>query len=182
MPLRVSSGVIRLRLPHSLPLVTHPVSRLFKWLPECDFAVLDHGFAPHGRDYRIIVEHSGHNAPGRHQLLFTHVVDLAISTTVRDDVWKESWSDVFTDYAAWEQADEPEGYIWGVNWSLAYPGLKASEASETAAAWSKRLGRPMYEAVLVTNQFRLTLLFHDIRTERVDDRTDLISRVIIPLR
>jgi hypothetical protein len=39
----------------------------------------------------------------------------------------------------------------------------------------------MYEAELGTNQFRLALVFHDLRVEKIDDRTDLISQVIIPL-
>ena len=160
----------------------HPIARLFEWLPECDFAVLEHGLAQHGRDYRLLLEHSGRVQPGRHWLTFTHVPEFALITEVRDDAWASSWSGPFTDYAAWEAAGEPEGYVWGVNWSLAYPGLRAIEPSAKAANWSSRLHHPMYEVELATNQFRLSLVFHDVRTERVDDRTDLISRVVIPLK
>jgi len=159
----------------------HPLTRLFEWLPECDFAVLEHGLAPFGRDYHVMVEHSGARKPGRHRIVFTHVPEFSVVTEVRDDVWSESWSDLYTDYAVWEQSGAPAGYVWGVNWSLAYPGLRMIEPSPTAADWSQRLKHPMYEAELATNQFRLRLVFHDIRTEHVDDRTDLISRVIIPL-
>ena len=158
----------------------HPIAQLLEWLPECDFAVLDHGLAPHGRDYQLTIEHSGTKAPGRHKLVFTHVPEFSVVTEVRDDVWPESWSDVFTDYGAWERAGEPEGYVWGVNWSLAYPGLRAIVPSAKADMWGHRFGRPMYEAELATNQFTLRLVFHDIRTERLDDHTDLISRVMIP--
>jgi hypothetical protein len=160
----------------------HPVARLLEWLPECDFAVLEHGFAPHGRDYQLLIEHSGYHQPGRHRITFTHVVELSFATEVRDDVWPTSWSDVFLDYSTWEQAGSPEGYVWGVNWSLAYPGIKAIEPSEKAASWSHRLKHTMSEAEVTTNQFRLSLIFSEIRAQRVDDRTDLISAVIIPLK
>lgn len=159
----------------------HPVTRLLEWLPDCDFAVLEHGLTAHGRDYHILIEHSGYNHPGRHRLIFTHVVELSFTTEVRDDVWPGSWSDVFIDYATWEQAGEPEGYVWGVNWSLAYPGLKPIEPSGKAATWTQRVQHPMHEASLTTNQFHLGIVFHELRAERIDDRTDLISKVIIPL-
>jgi hypothetical protein len=160
----------------------HPVSRLLEWLPDCDFAVLEHGLADHGRDYYLLIEHSGYNHPGRHRIIFTHTVELSLTSQVRDDVWPRSWSDVFIDYAAWEQAGQPDGYVWGVNWSLAYPGIKPVEPSSRAANWSQRIQHAMHEMVLTTNQFQLNLIFHDVRTEKIDDRTDLISQTIIPLK
>lgn len=92
-----------------------------------------------------------------------------------------SWADVYTDYAAWQKAGEPDGYVWGVNWSLAYPGLVAHKSSERAITWTRRVGHPMFEASLTTNQFALSVIFHSLRTTRIDDQTALISRVIIPL-
>lgn len=38
-----------------------------------------------------------------------------------DEVWPRSWSDEFSDYQRWVSAKEPDGYVWGTNWSLAYP-------------------------------------------------------------
>ena len=160
----------------------HPVTQLLDWLPDCDFAVLTHGWAPHGRDYYVEIEHSGYNEPGRHRLIFTHVVELWLRTAVRDDVWPHSWSDEFTDYQAWEQAGEPGGYVWGTNWSLAYPGLEAVEPSPKAVRWAERVQHPMHEATLETDRFNLGLIFHDLRTEKIDGQTDLISKVIIPLK
>ena len=160
----------------------HPVSRVLEWLPESDFAVLEHGFAAHGRDYHFEIEHSGNKKPGRHRLIFTHVVELTFLTQVRDDVWPDSWTDVFTDYAAWERAGNPGGYVWGTNWSLAYPGIKAVVPSMKAATWTDRVKHAMHEVALTTDRFRIELVFHDLLTERIDDRTDLISQVIIPLQ
>jgi hypothetical protein len=160
----------------------HPLTEVLKWLPECDFAVLDHGFAPYGRDYNLIIEHSGIHQPGRHRLLFTHVVELSVRSEVRDSVWSHSWEDVFTDYAAWEAAGAPDGYVWGCNWSLAYPGIEAVVPSSKAAMWTDRVQHPMHEITLTTDRFRIELVFHSLLTEKIDDRVDLISRVIIPLK
>lgn len=60
--------------------------------------------------------------PGAHELTFTHCVRLEYETRVRDDVWSRSWSDEFVDYQAWLDAGEPDGYVWGTDWSSAYPG------------------------------------------------------------
>ena len=56
------------------------------WLPQFDFAVLHHGFAPHGRDYVLILQ-----AAGTYELILTHVVECHCQTAVRDDVWPVSW-------------------------------------------------------------------------------------------
>ncbi len=174
-------AISRSLLPRGLRLM-HPVKQFLEWFPENDFAVLDHGFARHGRDYYVVAETLFGPDPGRYLLLFTHVVTAAIVTRVRDDVWTDSWDDVFTDYAAWERAGEPDGYVWGSNWTLAYPGLWAVEPSPRALEWTSRLGRPMYEAVLETDRFELTLVFHSLRTKKIDDRTDLVSQVVFPLK
>jgi len=41
--------------------------------------------------------------------------------------------DRLTDYVEWEAAGKPDGYVWGRNWSLAYPGLEAPDDDPTAA-------------------------------------------------
>jgi hypothetical protein len=48
---------------------------------------------------------------------------------------------------------EPDGYVWGTNWSVAYPGLRAVPDSAQAAEWSRRLGKQMFEATLATDRF-----------------------------
>jgi hypothetical protein len=54
---------------------------------------------------------------------FTHCPDVVAASTVGPDVWRRSWDDVFTDYEAWELAGAPDGYVWGVWWADAYPGM-----------------------------------------------------------
>src|SRR5688500_5261006 len=97
----------------------HPLKQILEeWLPEIDFCVLSHGLAAHGRDYVLALQ-----SAGTYELTLTHVVEMHYETRVRDDVWPRSWDDSFTDYATWQAAGEPDGYVWGTGWSLAFPGL-----------------------------------------------------------
>ncbi len=59
-----------------------------EWIPERDFAVVNHGFAAHGRDY-ILIQQAG----STYELTLTHVVEFHYETRVSDDVWPVSWDD-----------------------------------------------------------------------------------------
>ena len=160
----------------------HPLDELLQWLPDVDFAVLDHRFAEHGRDYVLLIEDCIGSNKGQHKVVFTHCVRADCETRVADNVWPESWNDEFTDYKKWVSAGEPEGYVWGTNWSNAYPGIRAIRDSAIAAEWSMRLARPMFETTLETDRFFLRLVFHSIRSRKINDRIDTISKVNIPLK
>ena len=102
------------------------------------------------------------------------------STGVPDGVWRESWSDVLTDYTAWEDAGHPDGYVWGVNWMAAYPGAKYVRDSAAAADWSARLGRPMHEVLIETNGHRIRLVFHDLSVHKIG-QGDPMTREVRPI-
>jgi hypothetical protein len=162
-------------------MAAHPVKRLLEWLSGYDFAVLSHGFLPHGRDYVLLIEDCIGRDPGRHELVFTHCVKLDYETRVRDDVWPRSWADDFVDYARWTAAGKPDGYVWGSNWSDAYPGLSMIEDSSLADSWSQRIGHSFFEVTLETDRFFLRIIFHDLRHRKISDDTSTISKTIIPL-
>src|SRR5712664_3502834 len=94
----------------------------------------------------------------------------------------KSWSDEFAHYERWTSAKEPDGYVWGTNWSLAYPGIRAIRDSAQAAEWSRRLGKQMFETTLETDRFFLRLIFHSIRARKIGEMSGTISRIIIPLK
>ncbi len=124
----------------------HPLRKpMREWLPEIDFGVMRQGFAPHGRDYILIIQ-----AAGTYELTLSHVVELHYETRVRDDVWPR----IVGRRAMWEAAGNPGGYVWGTNWSLAYPGLDTPDDDATAPRWSERLGKPMYAMAVETDRFR----------------------------
>ena len=160
----------------------NPLSRLLQDnLPAIDVGVMSHGFAAHGRDYIFIIENSFGPRPGTYRLTFTHVVDFKYGTAISDNVWQRSWSDEFTNYANWETAGEPDGYVFGNNWSLAYPGLNAVENDSAASSWSMRLNRPMYAATIATDRFKIELIFHDVHLEWISDDTAVVSQTIVPM-
>jgi hypothetical protein len=159
----------------------HPINHLLPWLGNLDFAVLEHGFLPHGRDYRIVVETCLHSDPGQYELVLTHCVRLDYETRVRDDVWPGSWTAEFLDYEKWQEAGEPEGYVWGTNWSNAYPGLTLVEESPLAKEWTDRIGREFFEWTLETDRFFMRIVFHDVRYQKLSDDTGTISQIIMPL-
>jgi hypothetical protein len=98
------------------------LDELLKWLPDVDFAVLGHRFASHVGDYILFIEALNQ---GQHEIAFSHCVRADCETGVMDEVWPKSWSDEFIDYERWTSAKEPDGYVWGTKWSLAYPGIRA---------------------------------------------------------
>lgn len=157
------------------------LAELLRWLHPLDFAVLGHGWARHGRDYLIVVQDVLGTDPGTHELTFTHCVRLDYETRVRDDVWPRSWSDEFVDYQAWLDAGEPDGYVWGTDWSNAYPGLSVPDQSDLADHWTQRLGKEMAEVGLETDRFLLRLVFHSVLWRKLDADVGTISQVHIPL-
>jgi hypothetical protein len=74
-----------------------------------------------------------------------------------------------------------DGYVWGSNWSLAYPGVTLVEDSTLAESWSGRIGRPFHEITLETDRFLIRLIFHNVHHRKLSGSTQTISGVIIPL-
>jgi hypothetical protein len=162
--------------------VGHPISELIEaGLPAIDLGVLSHGFAPHGRDYVFIVEDAVGPNPGTFQLTFTHVVEFFYETRVRDDVWPRSWGEEFVDYAAWEAAGEPDGYVFGSHFSLAYPGISVPDQSPKAEAWSTRLGRPVHAVSIETDRFFISIVFSEARLRRLSNEAPTASKLIVPI-
>src|SRR5437588_4541903 len=160
----------------------HPARKLLDWLPELDFALLRHGFQAHGRDYLWQIQDCLGASPGEYEILFTHCIQADCQTRVQDRVWPKSWDDVFLDYKRWEVAGEPDGYVWGTNWSNAYPGLTIVENSEIAATWTERIGKPFYEIALETDRFFIRLVIHDIRYRKLSDSAETSSAVRTPVK
>jgi hypothetical protein len=84
--------------------VENPVHRLLREsLSQLYFVVLRHDFAPHGRDYAIVIP----DFSATHELVLTHVVHQSYETRVGDAIWLKSWSEECVDYDGWRAAGEP---------------------------------------------------------------------------
>ena len=155
--------------------------------PLLDVAILSHGFASHMRDYDILIEamwgeKEWGDAKGRYLCRFTHCPEAHVLTSIGDEAWRQAWTDTFIDYAEWQKNGEPEGFVWGVCWSDAYPGLKYVDNSELAAKWTRRFGKEMHETVLETNAFTLQLIFNEFTITKISDEVGIIDKVLIPLK
>ena len=126
------------------------------------------------RDYDIVIEvpaanpHGGGSyVEGRYRYRFTHCPEARVTTAVRDDVWQESCGDDFIDFDAWRRVGEPPGFVWGVCWAVAYPGLSYVAGSVLARSWSARMGREMHEVRVESNAFELRLVCDDLVVQRI---------------
>ncbi len=147
-----------------------------------DVAIMAHGFTPYMRDYDVLVEAGWQDAQGVYLYRFTHCPEASVRTRVRDESWHQAWADLFIDYKDFLAAGEPDGFVWGVCWSMAYPGLTYIDDSTLAAEWSKRFQKPMHEVTIETEAFHLQIVFHDIIIRKMSDKVDVIDRAIIPLK
>jgi hypothetical protein len=133
-----------------------------------DSNIVEHGFMPYLRDYQILSQFGSKRVFFR----FTHCVSAVVTTTVPDELWLESWEDVFTSRDAWEKAGCPKGYLWGVNYAVAYPGATVVANSSRARDWSTRLGKQMWEIRIETNTHNIELIFHDLRVSELLDSSE----------
>ena len=160
----------------------HPLDDLPKWLSNTDFAILDHRFAQHGRDYLVFIETSTGPDKGQHEIIFSHCVRADYETRVMDVSWPPSWGNEFIDYREWIRAGKPDGYVWGTNCCFPHPRFEAIRDSALAAEWTRRLGKEMYEISLQTDMFFLRLIFHSIRSRKLHDRIEITDEGVFPLK
>jgi len=109
-----------------------------------DVAILSHGFLPYKRDYYFHIETMWRASfAGQYLLVFRHCYELSYHVSTHSQTLLLSWDDCFTDMKEWEKAGEPDGYVWGTNWSNAYPGFSIVENPARASERTQKLGRHM---------------------------------------
>lgn len=134
-----------------------------------DQALVYHGFTQYLRDYELIAHCTADPrtgiAPSFDRFLFKLCVYANVETAVTEEIWSRSLDDRLIDYRA---GVDLEGYVWGVNWQLIYPGGQVIPDSERAQHWADALGRPFHEVRIATNGYNITLVFSDLAVESVD--------------
>ena len=147
-----------------------------------DCAILSHGFMPYMRDYCFIIETRwGEGYSGQYQLLFKHCYELKYKAVPSTEFIVKSWADLYTDFGEWEKAGSPEGFVWGANWSMSYPGFSLVEGSKLAGKWSAVLGKEMKEIEVETEAYKLNFIFHEWTLKKLNSNSDLINKAIKPL-
>src|SRR5690348_8639492 len=130
-----------------------------------DAAVVRHGFVDYMRDYEVIVaSRDGPPHTDLHRYLFVGCVEAVCRTSITPEWFVRSLPDDFVlsgpDYP---DKNDPEGFIWGVRWAAAFPGLTYLTDGDRAREWTERLGQRMHEVLLETNAYALRLVFADVR-------------------
>lgn len=160
-----------------------PVVEKLKDLNLVDVALFRHGFCEYMRDYYLEYECGGIQPyAGRYICWFTHCVVANTETRVDSEIWKKSWSREYIDYQGWIEAGEPDGVVWGANWSLTYPGLEYVQNSKLAREWSMQLDKEMHEVAIDTEIFHIQLIFHDVITQKLGSDLTVIDKVIFPIK
>jgi len=148
-----------------------------------DSAVLSHGFMPYKRDYYFHIETLWHEPYlGQYLVLFKHCYDFSYKTFTGSETLIQSWDDLFIDYAKYEEAGTPEGYVWCSNHIGAYPGFRQIADSIMANRWTQKLGKPMNEVEFEGEIFKMNLIYHEWTIEKLNNNTSLISQILFPLK
>jgi hypothetical protein len=129
-----------------------------------DFSIVRHGFTDYMRDYEIIVNFGHHSGNALCKYQFIGCVETQYALKLPPLVFAQSISDEFV-YSGPDYPDKevPAGFIWGVRYAEAYPGLTYIEQGVRAKFWSAKIGRKMHEVNIETNTFELQLVFADVR-------------------
>ena len=162
-----------------------PMSTVKELLEREDFfdaAILRHGFTDYIRDYEIIV--GARNGPPNtdvHKYQFVGCVEAHYETKL-GQTFTQSLSDEYV-YSGpdYPEKDVPDGFIWGVRFADAYPGLTYVENGERAKHWSQLLGRTMHEVAIETNCYYLRLVFADLRYAFLGHEPDVVVSKDMPI-
>jgi hypothetical protein len=130
-----------------------------------DAAIIRHGFTDYMRDYEIIVVgRAGPPAADIHRYLFVGCAEAVYQTAISPKYFGPSLPDDFVfsgpDYP---EKKDPQGFIWGVRYANAYPGLSYRLGGERSAYWTAHLRRKMHEVFIETEAYSLLLVFADLR-------------------
>lgn len=128
-----------------------------------DADIVAHGFVPYLRDYQLLVERISNPPYGLFEYTFDGCMEARYTVTLPPSAI--SMDPRLIEIGA---RDVPEGFVWSVgSICSAEEGVSLSETSDRAVYWAKRLNQPMFEVEIGTNVFRLALVFHDLRIDRV---------------
>lgn len=138
-----------------------------------DNELVHHGFTNYLRDYEMVVFQSVDPNPRyglvpRHvRLLFRYCTEADVRSSVPPGLWSQSLDDSLLD--AHTVTRDSDGYVWGVQCQVLYPGARVIEKSKRARNWERRVGIPFHEVLIEGNAQTISLVFSDLTIEEVGD-------------
>lgn len=127
-----------------------------------DQAILRHGMLECIRDYEVIGCITGIDFDIEVQFVFKGCINVDFKVKVAPEHY--SMDDRLLDIDRQDEADYPEGFIWGANYALNYPGWTLYQDSDELKSLEKAYNIKFYKIHFDTNAYHLTLIFHDLDT------------------
>jgi hypothetical protein len=147
-----------------------------------DVAILRHGFSEYNRDYDFVFEVDSSADSGQFLLRFKHVYKLSYVTSLTTEALKVSTNDNFTDYKKWQETGEKEGFVWGVNYALAYPGFTMLDNYAKGRQLDQGFGFEMFNVTLETETYKIDFVTSDFEVIKLNNDTDLTKGLFIKLK
>ena len=130
-----------------------------------DQAITRHGILENIRDYEIIGYLSGLEFDEEVQYIFKGCIKADYKVKVRSEYY--SMDDRLLDPTGQDEPDYPKAWVWGVNYTLVYPGWTLTEDSAELKLLEQSYGFKFYQIYFDTNTYDLTLTFHDVETKLI---------------
>lgn len=140
-----------------------------------DQAITRHGMLECIRDYEVIGYLSGVDFESEVQFIFKGCIKVDYKVKVAPEHY--SMDDRLLDLDRQDEPDYPEGFIWGANFAVVYPGWTLKQDTDELKKLEKNYGLKFYEIYFDTNAYDLTIIFHEIDTKELK-RIDKTKRAL----
>ena len=125
-----------------------------------DVLILRHGFSNNNREYVFLIETNWiENKAGQYLLTFENCFELKFQTT----------------------PEQVKNSDWEGNCVNLYPGFESPQNSENSVEWSNKTGYKLQEYNLTTELFSMKFLSTGFQFQKLNNHTDLINQISIPI-
>lgn len=131
-----------------------------------EFVILSHGFADYMRDYEVLVaEYAGIERARDRLYQFIGCVSAVVQTAIDAEVYVKSLPTPQSE-SSMRPGDQglETRFSWGARFSTSQFGIDLITDDELVE-WQKILGIRMHKALIITEAFRIQLIFHDLDTK-----------------
>jgi hypothetical protein len=130
-----------------------------------DQAITRHGILEYIRDYEVIGYISGMDFDSEVQFVFKGTIKVDYKVKVAPEHYSMDYRLIDLDHQC--EPDYPEGFIWGVNFAVVYPGWTIHQDTSELKELEKKYGLKFYSVYFETNAYDLTITFHDLETKEI---------------
>jgi len=130
-----------------------------------DQSITRHGMLACIRDYEVIGYLAGKDFDKEVQFIFKGCIRVDCRIKIEPAYY--SMDDRLLHLDRQNEPDYPEGFIWGVNFAIVYPGWTLKQDTTELKELEKTYGLQFYSIHFETNAYDLTIIFHDLETKEI---------------